>query len=160
MLLPRFNPRSPRGGATGNTEYLQAGIMCFNPRSPRGGATPHLQAYHQQAAVSIHAPREGERHNGVYYCEKHYNVSIHAPREGERLPPTLIFPANRPVSIHAPREGERLSRIISCLVITRFQSTLPARGSDGVSSAALPKRTRFNPRSPRGGATRYRRHPG
>ena len=39
VLMPGFNPRSPRGGAT---QKARGGIwFCsrFNPRSPRGGAT-------------------------------------------------------------------------------------------------------------------------
>ena len=35
----RFNPRSPRGGATEATKVIKEYLQCFNPRSPRGGAT-------------------------------------------------------------------------------------------------------------------------
>ena len=82
-----FNPRSPRGGATTRT-YQKTPISLFqstlpargsdvskqsvfvifsyfNPRSPRGGATkPHYHVYFE-SYISIHAPREGERHIDV-----------------------------------------------------------------------------------------------
>ena len=79
----------------------------FNPRSPRGGATHRIK-----------------------YISRHNHVSIHAPREGER--PKI--PAYTP--------GQR-----------RFQSTLPARGSDGEHKIKKIEEISFNPRSPRGGAT-------
>ena len=80
-----FNPRSPRGGATVHTYPVSAQAPCFNPRSPRGGATTGrhvflrirqkfqstLPAWGSDTllsalsawvlAVSIHAPRVGER---------------------------------------------------------------------------------------------------
>ena len=37
--LMRFNPRSPRGGATAPRPLLNVKKVRFNPRSPRGGAT-------------------------------------------------------------------------------------------------------------------------
>ena len=81
-------------------------------------------------------------------------VSIHAPREGERLFQHADVEFIAEVSIHAPREGERLGRPRLLVAATRFQSTLPARGSDKVSAVVkesdIPG---FNPRSPRGGAT-------
>ncbi len=37
-------------------------INGFNPRSPRGGATDDENGIAVLSGVSIHAPREGERH--------------------------------------------------------------------------------------------------
>ena len=60
-------------------------------------------------------------------------VSIHAPHEGERLPRRgSVVGAARCVSIHAPHEGER-----------RIWPKMEKRARNG-----------FNPRSPRGGATK------
>ncbi len=61
-------------------------------------------------------------------------ISIHAPHEGER--PTLYLGTASPsaISIHAPHEGER--------------QELPKHADSA---------THFNPRSPRGGATRLSR---
>ena len=85
------------------------------------------------------------------------------------------YPARR-ISIHAPHEGERPLQSYSSRVLSgRFQSTLPTRGSDAFVPCAdcysiCPQeytptarrvcamcrllRRNFNPRSPRGGATR------
>ena len=127
-----FNPRSPRGGATSpghRTASLWSG--CFNPRSPRGGATVQSPSLDQRVTVSIHAPHEGERPRFACRCVlQHRHVSIHAPHEGERHAVTHTQHAAQGVSIHAPHEGER-------------QLGFPM---SAVSS-------RFNPRSPRGGAT-------
>ena len=58
------------------------------------------------------------------------------------------------ISIHAPHEGERLGFAHNVSpYITRFQSTLPTRGSDLYYLPRLFEYADFNPRSPRGGAT-------
>ena len=81
--------------------------------------------------ISIHAPRKGERHERGHVPLPVIRISIHAPRKGERP--------------EACRQRNANGR--------RFQSTLPARGSDMRSKAFLPDRSYFNPRSPQGGAT-------
>ena len=105
----RFNPRSPRGGATKRFAYHGRAVARFNPRSPRGGATPFRictlyalcvfqstlptrgsdgtlpQRLHLQRRVSIHAPHEGERPARNFFTSSSNRVSIHAPHEGERL---------------------------------------------------------------------------
>ena len=149
----------------------------FNPRSPRGGATRLSDDAYKRLKVSIHAPREGERPIHARRSPAGLPVSIHAPREGERHEWGWKGWLSAEVSIHAPREGERRQTpSVSIRGVKRFQSTLPARGSDtthpagggregGVSIHApregerrAPPGTsapsnRFNPRSPRGGAT-------
>ena len=83
-------------------------------------------------------------------------VSIHAPHEGERP----LFDARRRedvvVSIHAPHEGERQDYAAIIKRAGLFQSTLPTRGSDDNGRRITADHRRFNPRSPRGGATRHR----
>ena len=85
-------------------------IRCsdFNPRSPQGGATPLEKLTTEQLAISIHAPRKGERRHAIL------------------------------------RRAEK---------DIKFQSTLPARGSDYIHPNASPNFSHFNPRSPQGGAT-------
>src|SRR5690606_4832211 len=56
----------------------------FNPRSPRGGATSIRPESGRIRNVSIHAPREGERRPKAAQWREVKAVSIHAPREGER----------------------------------------------------------------------------
>ena len=60
------------------------------------------------------------------------------------------------VSIHAPHEGERPIRDGFSREEFVFQSTLPTRGSDQAPTSMPMCRLRFNPRSPRGGATEGR----
>ena len=64
------------------------------------------------------------------------------------------------ISIHAPHEGERREYCLNVSHDKAFQSTLPTRGSDGRGQRAGSERSHFNPRSPRGGATRYYRPKG
>ena len=58
------------------------------------------------------------------------------------------------VSIHAPHEGERRADNERCYKGLQFQSTLPTRGSDWDDVKQMREQGGFNPRSPRGGATR------
>ena len=134
-----------------------AASTCFNPRSPRGGATPsyYLPDFSQKSFQST-LPTRGSDANGAYDaiarekfqstlptrgsddpCYQPYHsayVSIHAPHEGERPSPEVAPMRAVYVSIHAPHEGER-------------------RGAWSLSRPVH----RFNPRSPRGGATRHMR---
>ena len=149
----RFNPRSPRGGATLQHRHaiLRRTVSIhaphegerpeiaqvngegggFNPRSPRGGATRTFwRAYRIQYGFQSTLPTRGSDDNDPLYRVGHMAVSIHAPHEGERL---FFF--------------------IYWLYAIMFQSTLPTRGSDNFSAAFLSFLTGFNPRSPRGGAT-------
>ena len=77
-----------------------------------------------------------------------------SPRGGATVGDAYVWGAQG-VSIHAPHEGERLSiRIFGRTLPIMFQSTLPTRGSDSCIVAPNPLVTSFNPRSPRGGATK------
>ena len=62
--------------------------------------------------------------------QKALSISIHAPREGERHVLGGEFKLDVDISIHAPREGERQNIVRNRVVPFVFQSTLPARGSD------------------------------
>ena len=126
----RFNPRSPRGGATLLSRLWHSDNQSFNPRSPRGGATLDIIRKAVRHAVSIHAPHEGERRAiSINYIFHIVCFNPRSPRGGATNPGRRLC-RTMPVSIHAPHEGERL-------FLCDF--------------AAIHKR--FNPRSPRGGAT-------
>ena len=60
------------------------------------------------------------------------------------------------ISIHAPHEGERPQTAPQLQCVRRFQSTLPTRGSDRRPAGIARHIHYFNPRSPRGGATKMR----
>ena len=108
-------------------------------------------------------------------------VSIHAFREGRRLSVRNTKPRWRKVSIHAFREGRRpdgsFGRVYGrsfqstpsaregdaticklCLSIPVFQSTPSAREGDVYRFVRSVRWNCFNPRLPRGKATRYRRN--
>ncbi len=131
LLLPRiFQSTLPARGSDIVNRHIIHNDHNFNPRSPRGGATVFCQFARVELEISIHAPREGERQSSTDTSYTTITISIHAPREGER-PPLLSAD----------------TRIIA------FQSTLPARGSDGSCNNSGRRSGNFNPRSPRGGAT-------
>ena len=127
-----FNPRSPRGGAT--IRRLNPGRRCryFNPRSPRGGATIYNHIVCDFDLISIHAPHEGERP----YTQAQDNAMMAfqstLPTRGSDVSFAEDAPLTAKISIHAPHEGERhlLQHVCYCTWAN------------------------FNPRSPRGGATR------
>ena len=162
LCVTYFNPRSPRGGATplrcaydcGRLISIHApheGERCsatirticpmryFNPHSPRGGATKSCRAYGGQAAdFNPRSPRGGATTGGFEKGVQQLGISIHAPHEGERLVVSLCHILRAIViSIHAPHEGERHQH--------REYRGRTCRD--------------FNPRSPRGGATRRQQPP-
>ena len=104
--------------------------------------------------ISIHAPRKGERRcpcGGLWPPARYFNPR--SPQGGATL---SYMPSLRIVliSIHAPRKGERQACCIALPNSCKFQSTLPARGSDNSGHRIRPSTTNnFNPRSPQGGAT-------
>ena len=103
----------------------------------------------------------------------HFNPR--SPQGGATAKDYIAVADNSIISIHAPRKGERPGQNRPRDMAARFQSTLPARGSDGkriawvvnfsISIHAPRKGERpicrsllmplddFNPRSPQGGAT-------
>ena len=150
-------------------------VRRFNPRSPRGGATISASKMEKGNTVSIHAPHEGERRLHCASCVLSQSFNPRSPRGGAtstltrtlqgttgfnpRSPrggatPTQSYHVRQcPVSIHAPHEGERHG--VGCCEAEgcAFQSTLPTRGSDCLLFTGCCKGFGFNPRSPRGGAT-------
>ena len=153
-----FNPRSPRGGATGRPcrpdhqgQEFQSTLPTrgsdavrrghnprehhFNPRSPRGGATQRTRYAHTaRSRFQSTLPTRG---------------SDTAPAKKEK---------QGYISIHAPHEGERQQQNCQAAFEQLFQSTLPTRGSDNLYIANKSTTIYFNPRSPRGGATTNQRH--
>ena len=131
----RFNPRSPRGGATFCYSPLCKAKQSFNPRSPRGGATCAPTKSGTAVDVSIHAPHEGERLSAI----------------------SIDSAAASGFNPRSPRGGATCF-LCRCFLRQKFQSTLPTRGSDYQSARRRVRQRRFNPRSPRGGATTISPH--
>ena len=175
----RFNPRSPRGGATCDFCNSFDEYLCVSIHAPREGERlpwdiyrPVISGQFQSTlpargsddrdellgalavGVSIHAPREGERRAVLGQAvDEADQVSIHAPREGERRHCTLAIGGANRFQSTLPARGSDLSETTSGSSRREFQSTLPARGSDTSLRAMRSSRVSFNPRSPRGGAT-------
>ena len=153
--------------------------MRFNPRSPRGGATIYLAQMSAYTPVSIHAPHEGER-PGVNVlrgrpCGGFQSTLPTRGSDGGAFPAVTGADGFNPrsprggatsahhsqkhdksVSIHAPHEGERQHLSLLAAPKGGFQSTLPTRGSDLILYTTSYSKSSFNPRSPRGGATTAR----
>ena len=108
-----FNPRSPRGGATISTKILFLQLP-FQSTLPTRGSDEEIAELEQLAAISIHAPHEGERQADLAHDARRKCISIHAPHEGERL----------------DLRGLKVAEY-------KFQSTLPTRGSDDYAHGAV-----------------------
>ena len=72
----------PARGGDENVAQAAAGVRRFNPRPPRGGATGQCAVGVLHHVISIHAPCEG----GDIHTRRGHAlrvvISIHAPREG------------------------------------------------------------------------------
>ena len=128
----KFQSTLPTRGSDVHALAIPSKPRCFNPRSPRGGATlicKNGESFPMMFQSTL--PTRGSDAM-VKRLAATDMVSIHAPHEGERH--------RQPQKYHHRQ--------------IQFQSTLPTRGSD---QSTLPTRgsdSCFNPRSPRGGATR------
>ena len=142
------------GERHGNCRCEKKEERGFNPRSPRGGATVNMPSEGVEWYVSIHAPHEGERLKMYNVPINQKEVSIHAPHEGERRGAVIMAKLTRAVSIHAPHEGERRAKqLYRSSVTAGFNPRSPRGGATRFTSAWAQIRLCFNPRSPRGGAT-------
>ena len=123
-----FQSTPPARGATAFRGYVCHQEADFNPRPPRGGRLDGLTGVYNPTAISIHAPREGG--DGF---------------DGSDIG-TILF-----ISIHAPREGGDCGRGGTSSILSRFQSTPPARGATEAVVGCPVQISHFNPRPPRGG---------
>ena len=206
--LPRpermsFNPRSPRGGATGVGCCEAEGCAFqstlptrgsdrtarpkaestgrFNPRSPRGGATAPAAQRSSPSAFQSTLPTRGSDSSVPLAVTAFFKFQSTLPTRGSDcdaavgVAPVVAFQST------LPTRGSDGVEYLHCAASLWFQSTLPTRGSDVevvaervggfVVSIHAPHEgerladgvrrglaeARFNPRSPRGGATQPRR---
>ena len=150
-----FQSTLPARGSDKAADQKKQTKARFQSTLPARGSdtAPRFQAL-RECHISIHAPRKGERRYRLLSMGLGRVISIHAPRKGERLLYSATFRPRKSISIHAPRKGERpcpkavpWSRSLNfnprspqggATVFAvfprrsdkRFQSTLPARGSD------------------------------
>ena len=128
LVLVRFNPRSPRGGATRSA--LRAPRQAtFQSTLPAWGSDKSVASLAMTAGsfqstlpawgsdfgdfagilridVSIHAPRVGERHSDRAYLDQTPAFQSTLPAWGSDIAAAWRSPDSG-VSIHAPRVGER-----------------------------------------------------
>ena len=126
-----FQSTRPAWGRDGVSAQIESLERSFNPRAPRGGATGHCSRGLPCPEVSIHAPRVGARLSPPFStCGSGGEVSIHAPRVGARPGQQIhkwrprMFQSTRPAW---GRDGVGLLKLCQHFL---FQSTRPAWGRD------------------------------
>ncbi len=173
-----FNPRTPRGGATCILDFLQFLQSLFQSTHPARGCDDESKQVYALAQIlfqSTHPARGCDLiHYSTFFLK---NISIHAPREGVRRLTTWVILRIIDFNPRTPRGGATNGHFVQLQHLI-FQSTHPARGCDkpimapvgvhmvfqsthparGCDSSILVwigfRLANFNPRTPRGGATR------
>ena len=122
-----FNPRSPHG----ERRFVHGGTALpendFNPRSPHGERRDASTTSISGCYFNPRSPH-GERHRCFTFCNSKV-ISIHAPRTGSDGRSDAKSCTKGNISIHAPRTGSDIGYRRSQVIVTPFQSTLPARGA-------------------------------
>ena len=148
LVLHDFNPRAPRGARQPLSQVIDWKISGFQSTCPARGTTRLTLPWFRGYNISIHVPREG--HDVAKNTrQRRAEISIHVPREGHDLRRQHGAHRSR-ISIHVPREGHDCCGSMETVSSSPFQSTCPARGTTGTSTARSCRRCYFNPRAPRG----------
>ena len=149
-----FQSTLPARGSDAGISELHHGFTHFNPRSPQGGATLCSALALFRLAISIHAPRKGERPAGYQTSKVFSTFQSTLPTRGSDPSPCYTCISVSSFQSTLPTRGSDARAPVPCTPRVIFQSTLPTRGSD---RRVQLRRSRtiadFNPRSPRGGAT-------
>ena len=129
-LMTHFNPRSPRGGATLFVGFLIFGLI-ISIHAPREGERPWLYVIIKvPKQFQSTLPARGSDVKAKTFCLIMQYFNPRSPRGGATDRICSVDTATG-ISIHAPREGERPPAFQVKNLLHTFQSTLPARGSDG-----------------------------
>ena len=151
-------------------------LVIFQSTLPTRGSDNILHVTKQLNSISIHAPHEGERLNGIFYLaifrgfqstlptrgsdaaadwalvrQPHFNPR--SPRGGATWMRHGVAAKSKRFQSTLPTRGSDRALMTAILLAMAFQSTLPTRGSDLSTFMSSVFRRYFNPRSPRGGAT-------
>ena len=149
-----FNPRSPQGGATANANRERFNAFEFQSTLPaRGSDLLAIAIMTKPTQFQSTLPARGSDRDACLDCGQRRAISIHAPRKGERLNAGDRVRILEEFQSTLPARGSDCAEIAERKSMQVFQSTLPARGSDHTDLLRMRRRTYFNPRSPRGGAT-------
>ncbi len=157
----RFQSSLPTRGSDKWCAWTRRRPWYFNPRSPRGGATNCSALYFSFCAISILAPHEGERRSTTRKCRCSKAFQSSLPTRGSDAliafigrPTTYYFNPRSPrggatvalCTAHAhrhnfnprsPRGGATCVFPAPLCPPTKFQSSLPTRGSDNPCSCNL-----------------------
>ena len=129
----------------------------FQSTLPTRGSDASISACNANACISIHAPHEGERPHDFNTPELLGHFNPRSPRGGATNIVENIIVAKE-ISIHAPHEGERPATVAEDYVTILISIHAPHEGERRVRRCTGSRVTNnFNPRSPRGGATRHMR---
>ena len=79
-----FQSTLPTRGSDANGAYDAIARDKFQSTLPTRGSDTHIAKWIWPKMISIHAPHEGERHDGYCSFTNSNVISIHAPHEGER----------------------------------------------------------------------------
>ena len=124
-----FNPRSPHGERR-EPQRKQNFRERFQSTLPARGATADTDSCKYIKSISIHAPRTGSdlihQNNNTLF-----SISIHAPRTGSDVIHSTTGGAQMDNFNPRSPHGERQCTYHVSLVLSAFQSTLPARGATG-----------------------------
>ena len=144
---------APHEGERPFIRKKQGLFMTFQSTLPTRGSDVGMLA--QSVSASSFNPRSprGGATSVVCAPEQLNQVSIHAPHEGERLGQIFLSVLLDKVSIHAPHEGERHILLRAPFCPWRFNPRSPRGGATFCYSPLCKAKQSFNPRSPRGGAT-------
>ena len=125
----------------------------FNPRSPQGGATLQHRYAILRRAISIHAPRKGERRSSARPSKSAALFQSTLPARGSdsSLPRrSFVFRYFNPRS---PQGGATCAMPPSDAGHSYFNPRSPQGGATIIELQSEGKSSDFNPRSPQGGAT-------
>ena len=165
-----------RGSDAERHEYGRDAVRFQSTLPTRGSDAWCACPCRPDTTVSIHAPHEGERRYAGQYRPVGQGFNPRSPRGGATPFLCTVRIAAARFQSTLPTRGSDKTRRDDSGRGAKFQSTLPTRGSDHVKmsnlvrievsihaphegerrSFLIPKRLiflRFNPRSPRGGAT-------
>ena len=126
-----FNPRPPRGGRLGEVLPLALAIY-FNPRPPRGGRPLREGLVGSAHPIFQSTPPARGATSPSSEISSHFLAFQSTPPARGATSVSVACMVRSIISIHAPREG----------------------GDRHIGYKFLPPERNFNPRPPRGGATR------
>ena len=176
LIFPcQISIHAPRTGSDRRWYSSSLPTSPFQSTLPARGATGAACGSKSKRQISIHAPRTGSdpltrwafsapprfqstlpargatlnQRNTAPDCS---NFNPRSPH-GERRYAVHRYDLPPPISIHAPRTGSDQHSQHATLKITRFQSTLPARGATRWTTLSTSPRRRFQSTLPARGAT-------